>query len=203
MVRCLRLLIGVFVLWCIAPSRAEAHGAEYLGAKLRVLPDGGITLEVTADYGENPMLSSREEALIAVKDLLEIELEDGFVPWSKLAELKWEDRSQPDRSSPLPTDAVEKPHQLVTAIWAWQPPPGMKKVRFHVPKGVVQDTIFWLAEPGVDRTKQRWCMLLGGDSTPEIPLPERKRNRWPVLIGVIFAFCWTFWMVRRYRSTSA
>lgn len=160
---CLMLLMLPAVVW--------AHGSEFLGAKLQVLPSRELHLEITADYGDNPMLTDRTEAVTALKALLKAGFQGRSVALSELAPLQWEDRTEPDRASPLPTDDSGKAHQLLTAVWRWTPPAGTEEIRFQVADEVNHATVFWLEEEGVPRAKKKWSMLLSGDTTPVIRLP--------------------------------
>ena len=192
------LLLGLLV-WS-GENVASAHGSEFLGAKLRVLPTRQLLLEMTADFGENPMVASRDEALEALNHNLTLELGGKPVPIHELAPLTFVDRSQPDTSSPLPTDQSGKPHELLAGIWAWTPPEDVQAVKFRVPDSVNHSTIFWLDEDGVAKEKKKWSMLVGGDSTPPIPLPPVQHSWLWAWIVVIICVALAFVFVHRLRS---
>jgi len=154
----------------LLPALAWGHGAEFLGAKLQVLPARELLLEITADYGDNPMIADRAEAEAAIMNLLEVRWSGQSKALSALAPLTLEERTRPDPSSPLPTDESGTPHQLLTAVWRWTAPPDATELRFHVPASVSYNTVFWLEEAGVERERKKWSMLFGGDSTPPIQL---------------------------------
>ncbi len=180
-----------------APASLLAHGSEFLGVKLRVATTRELTLELTADYGENPMISSRDEAEAVLRNQLEAEVGGTFAPISQLSTLALEDRDKPDESSPLPTDTSGAPHQLLTAVWRWNPPTEAAQVRFRVPADVKCTAVFWLDEPGVAPDQRKWSMLIGGDVTPAIPLPSLQHSwLWPQ-IAVIFCGLVTFFFVTR------
>lgn len=194
----------VCFLQLLLPGVLWAHGSEFLGAKLRVLPSRELVLEVTADYGENPMIASREEAREALLHLLSLEVAGGKRLLRELAPLAFEERKQPDADSPLPTDATGKAHQLLTAIWRWRPPEELEAVRFQVPEAVNHATVFWLEEPGVQKEKKKWSMLLGGDSTPPVVLPKVTDSRlWAVFAAIICAIVAFLVLHRRHRSHSS
>ncbi|MBL9115487.1 MAG: hypothetical protein JNJ83_10820 [Verrucomicrobiaceae bacterium] len=196
MVRILRL--GVVAVFAVLGTRSlSAHSSEFIGAKLTTGPGRQLTVEITADYGENPMITSLNEARTSILANLEVQTEAGFVPLDMLAPIELAKHTQPDRSSPLPTDPSDKAHQLLRGTWKWQPPHGQKAVRFRVPEDVVHSTIFWLNDESLPQDKRKWSMLLGGDSTPEIPLPAEGRMQIPLVIGVIFVALATFLWVRR------
>lgn len=186
----------------LLPALVRAHGSEFLGAKLQVLPGRELLMEITADYGDNPMIQDRAEAEVAIQGLLEARWSVQSKPLADLAPLALEERSQPDRSSPLPTDESGSSHQLLTAVWRWQVPPEVKELRFGVPKNVQHSTVFWLEEPGVPREKKKWSMLLSGDSTPPVPLPDIAADSpsWMAFTAIICISLTLVMLLRRYRT---
>jgi hypothetical protein len=176
-----RLLLFLALVW---PHSVLAHGSEFIGAKCSRTSAGLVCLEITADYGDNPMLTSRAEAADAVTNNLEVWQAEHWTPVAELAPVVLEERSTPDASSPLPTDSSGKPHQLLTGLWTWQPPPEMP-LRFRVAEDVNYATIFWIHEPDVPKEKQKWAMLLSGDATPELPEIKRKESSWTLWILAI------------------
>ena len=150
------------------PLSASAHGSEFLVGKVIVQTDGRVLLEVTADYGDNPMIANEDEAAAAVRSSLR---PAGDV--ATLGEPRLEKRSQPDPDSPLPPDPMMtgKPHQLLTAVWQFTP--NSRDVRFEVPQGAGQTVVLWtknLRQPGED---PRWVMLVPGEQSPAIQIPPQ------------------------------
>lgn len=197
-------MLRLFWMLCAAcvPGLVWGHGSEFLGAKLSVLPSRELVLEVTADYGENPMIANREEAREALQHLLALEVAGARKLLLDLAPLAFEERKQPDADSPLPVDQSGKTHQLLTAIWRWQPPQELEAVRFHVPEEVNHATVFWLEETGVPKEKKKWSMLLGGDATPAVPLPQVADSRLWSAFAVIICAAIAFFLLHRHRSHS-
>ena len=194
-----RLLIPVALAMLLllgAPS-SRAHSSEFIGAKLQTGPGRLLTVEVTADFGENPMITSFEEARSAILKNLEVEAHSGFVPMPQLAPMDLAEQTQPDRTSPLPTDPSDKPHKLLRGTWSWEPPPDIQTVRFRVPSDVVHSTIFWLHDESIPKTQRKWSMLLGGDTTPAISLPKGTSSWNGAVFAVIFIALATFLWVRR------
>ena len=167
------------------PLLASAHGSELIQVRLQFDKTGAATLEMTADYGDNPMLQNEEAARAALQDLLRIEVDGRQHKLSDLAPLQIEERDQLDPTSPmpLPPEAVNTTHQLLTAIWRWLPTGN--QLRFTVPKGCMQDSLFWKKEPGA---KPQWCVLLGGDFTPVIPVPPRSFSLSLIGLGLLGVF---------------
>jgi len=186
------------------PALVRAHGSEFLGAKLQVLPSRELRLEITADYGDNPMIADRAEAEAALKDLMEASVQGKRTPLIELAPLTFEDRTKPDRASPLPTDESGNAHQLLTAVWRWTPPIDAAEVRFHVGDSVNHSTVFWLEEEGVPREKKKWSMLLSGDSTPAIKVPGASlRSRHVGFVAIICIAAALVVVLRRTRTLSS
>ncbi len=168
MIRILQLAIlsGAAI---VLPLSAWAHGSEFLTAKALLLRDGGVQLEVTADYGDNPMITSEEEAKIAVTNALRCQCE-GTDAANPLSAPKLEKRTQPDPSSPLPVDPLSKyqAHSMLTAVW--QLHPSAPSISFKVPEGSSQSVILWMQHEAQPDEKPRWVMLVGGDESPAIVL---------------------------------
>jgi hypothetical protein len=185
-------LITLRLLVCLTlfPTLLWSHGAEFIGAKLTVLPTRELTLELTADYGGNPMLANRDEAQQVLQSLLLLEFHSAKHALQDLAPFAFEDRTAPDASSPLPTDNSGAPHQLLTAIWRWHPPPQATEVRFHSPNASKHDAVFWIEEKEMPPEKKKWAMLLGGDQTPAIPLPRVATS--PSRSSVVFVAILSF-----------
>ena len=151
------------------PLLASGHGSEMIQARLQFDDAGAAILEMTADYGDNPMLSSEEEARTALQDLLRVEVSGLQHRLTELAPLRIEERDHLDPTSPmpLPPEAANTKHRLLTAVWQWQPTGDL--LRFTVPKGCMHDSLFWKQEPG---EKPQWCVLINGDFTPVIRVPH-------------------------------
>ncbi len=151
------------------PLLASGHGMELIQARLQFNRAGAAHLEMTADYGGNPMLSSEEEARAALQDLLRIEVAGRQHKLADLAPIRIEERDQFDPASPMPPppEAAETKHQLLTAVWEWLPV--QDHVRFTVPAGCMQDVLFWKKEPGGE---PQWRVLINGDFTPDIMVPR-------------------------------
>ncbi len=152
------------------PLLAYGHGMELMQARMDWQDNGSLRLEITADYGGNPMLNSEAEARDALQDILRIDVDGTEHKLKELAPLKLNRRDQFDPTSPMPPppEAAGTKHQLLTAVWQWQPPAGWS-VRFKVPKGSIHDVLFWRHE-GADLPQ--WRVLISGDSTPAMQAPQ-------------------------------
>lgn len=159
------------------PLSVFAHGSEFLLAKVEMMKDTSLLVEVTADYGENPMLSTEQEARDALKDTLNLRIGDQSRPLNSVVPVRFEKRTQQDPTAPLPSDplAENKPHQLLTATWRWKP--SEESIAFEVPAGKPHTMIMWVADEKQPEVKPKWRMLIGGDVSPPINLP---RGAWVV-----------------------
>ena len=102
---------------------ASGHGSEMMQVRLQFDDSGAAVLEMTADYGDNPMLGSEEAARTALQDMLRVEVGGQQYKLTDLAPLRLEERDQLDPTSPmpLPPEAANVSHQLLTAVWQWLP----------------------------------------------------------------------------------
>ena len=170
----LLLLLGVLA----GPQHSLAHGAEFLFAKLSLCRDGKCQLEVTADYGDNPMLHDEGDARAAIAGLLR--LADAAAAGGMgrpLGTVVFEKRAQLDPTTPGFQSFAENrgAHRLLTGIWRWQPEG--RTVEFQVTPGTPFDALLWVVHESPKTAESpRWAMLIAGDHSPIIPLdlvPER------------------------------
>jgi hypothetical protein len=154
------------------PLSVYGHGSEFLLAKVQLMKDTSLLVEITADYGENPMLSSEDEARAALKDALSVRAGNAVRPLNDLALVHFEKRAQQDPTAPLPRDplADDKPHQLLTASWRWKP--AEDSVCFEVPQATSQTLIMWVMDQDQPPPVTKWRMLIAGDVTPPVALPR-------------------------------
>ncbi len=179
LLRCVSFLLFTAGAAVFLPKQARGHGAEFLLAKLSFDAERRVTLEMTADYGDNPMIPDEAEARAALGDLLRVEIEGGWRRLDALAPLRVEARSQLDLTSPMPysEEANKTSHRLLVATWQWLPTGA--SVRFQVPKGSKHDVLFWKAsEPGHGEEAKPWKLLIAEDMTPEIEVPRRDEWGW-------------------------
>lgn len=192
----IRHFAGALVL---LPLFAFGHSSEFLDAKFFFDDSGKAHIEITADYGGNPMLSTKEEADAALRAAIAASIEGNEHPLNEFAPLTIAPRDKSDPDSPMPNGPEDPntPHQLLTASWSWQP--DAKTLNFMVPKQSNQTVIFWMKEPGVK--EPRWMMLMPGEHTPAIPVPPRPRL-WTWLGGVFMAILGLLWLKNRSSNHS-
>ena len=203
MPRSVRLVIAAGAA-CALPLSLWAHGSEFLVAKVLKLPGGRVQLEVTADYGDNPMIGSETEAAAAVRNSLRPAEGAGPLPAPRL-----EKRSRPDPDSPLPPNPLMdgKPHQLLAAVWEFEP--STASLKFEVPPDAGQTVILWTKDTTRPDEPPRWVMLVPGDQSPPLSVPPPKRNA-PLAISaaagmiLLLAGGWLCrWRARPLRAAAA
>jgi len=183
MIASLRALLVVVACGAVlAPPPAPAHSTEFILAKVTPRP-GGVTVELTADYGGNPMFANEAEAGAVLGKVLRVHTGGTMSDLTALAPMRFEKRTQLDPTAPIPRDSSTgpEPHQLLCALWAWDC--AAEKVVFEMPADAGQSMILWTPVESSGK-KTRWAFLLPGDVSPEIPIPERTLR-----VGLIASVC--------------
>ena len=168
----------------LAPLFVSAHGTELLLAKLSLAP-GEVRLEITADCEGSPMIADKKHASEVLPIALQMQTAGGEQPLGALSAVRLEDRTRFDETAPLPPGTFDNSvtHQLLTGVWRWKP--DREAVRFTVPKNSKHDVLLWMVDPAKPNESPKWMVLLGGDVTPDIPLPRREwwRENWRLAGG--------------------
>jgi hypothetical protein len=172
----------------LAPAGAFGHATDFILVKATP-HEGRIDVELTADYGGNPMFASEAEARAILTRVLRVHAGDQTRELSALAPLRFEQRQQFDPTAPIPLDPVgsNEAHQLLWANWSWKC--SAEKVSFEMPADAGQSVILWTpaSAPG---QPPHWVFLLPGESSPAIAIPPRRLPSWLVaglsvgLVGV-------------------
>lgn len=202
----------------LAPLYLFGHACEFLVARLD-LREREVALEITADYGGNPMIADESAAREAVARILHVERGGGKVALADLAPLHLEQRSKWDPEAPAsfsPPPEGEQ-HKLITARWSWQPP-DLEPLRLVVPERSVHDVLVWTRDQEIPGKQARWMLLIAGEGTPALRLPQAASLPlpepgppwpWPWRLGValtaaiLLTNAWKSWrFARRQRTTS-
>lgn len=156
----------------LAPLSAFSHGGEFLLARLSVLSNREVRLEITADYGENPMIGSVEEAQALIPEILQLQSDGKAQSLGALSSGKFEKHGTLDPTAPLPVlpGEADKVHELLTGTWQWKA--SSDSLRFEVPKGNPHNVLLWVTHEQTAMEKPRWNMLIAGDVSPVIALPQ-------------------------------
>jgi hypothetical protein len=155
----------------LAPLCVFGHGAEFLSAKLTLLPEAEVLLEITADYGGNPLIADEAVAKEALMDPVRLMRGESLVP---LAELSAASITQHDNWAEfapalyLPSDAETQAHTLITAAWRWRS--SEPEIVFEMPKGKLHDVLLWTRDQTNPDAPPKWMLLLAGDRSKAIAI---------------------------------
>lgn len=154
----------------MAPFFAFGHGAQFVLGKVTPHPNGRVMLELTADYGENPMIQDLDGAREALENLMEWRCagESPEMTFEALPPARFEQRNTFDSTIPLPTteDELFIDHSLLTGIWEWRPE--ADGIELRVKRGTPLDVLLWTQPRLTDLESTRWAILIAGDVSPVI-----------------------------------
>lgn len=164
-----------------SPLSALGHGAEFLSARLTLLPDAEVLLEITADYGGNPLIPDEATAREALNDPVRLAADHGIVPLSEVAAPSISQHENWAEFAPaayLPAGADDQPHQLITAAWHWRSE--TPEIVFEMPKGKMHDVLLWTRDETNPAAPPKWMLLLAGDKSKAIAVHWTPWwHRWP------------------------
>ncbi len=169
-------LLAAVAVALVLPAESFGHATEFILAKVIPRP-GGVDVEVTADYGGNPMLTSEAEARRVLSHLLRVRAGETDAEIASFAAPRFEERTAFDPTTPIPLDAEGEthPHQLLWAAWSWKCRPG--SMAFAVEKDAGQTVILW-TPPATPGGKVHWVFLMPGEVSPAIVIPRAARPKW-------------------------
>jgi hypothetical protein len=183
------------------PLCAFGHGAEFLSAKLTLLPEAEVLLEITADYGGNPLIADEAAAKEALKDPIRLRHDEKLMP---LSELGGTNISQHDNwaefapASYLPSDTETQQHALITAAWRWRSK--TPEIVLEMPKGKMHDVLLWTRDETNPDTPPKWMLLLAGDKSKAIAVHWTPWwRRWQtVMASSIFVLALVYFVSRNF-----
>jgi hypothetical protein len=199
----IRFLLGVVCL--LVPARAFGHGSEYIFAKLEIGRKGDVQLELTADYGQNPMISGEDDAEQILRHVMRVRLDGKARELSEQGKLRLEKRTRFDATTPLPAEAPGEAtaHELLTLIWRFKP--ASASIGFEVPDGNPHNVVFWTVDGQPTAAKPRWLLLISGEQTPLISIPAAGTDSRKYLVsigivaaGIVISLAWA----KRFRRTT-
>jgi hypothetical protein len=185
----------------LAPLCVFGHGAEFLSAKLTLLPEAEVLLEVTADYGGNPLIADEAVAKEALIDPVRLRRNESLVP---LAELSAASITQHDNwaefapASFLPSDTEAQPHTLITAAWRWRS--SEPEIVFEMPKGKMHDVLLWTRDQTNPDAPPKWMLLLAGDRSKAISVhwPPWWQRWQMVMASSVFVLVFGYFVSRNF-----
>ncbi len=151
------------------PLCALGHGAEFLSAKLTLLPDAEVLLEITADYGGNPLIADEAVAREALIDPVRLRRHETLVPLAELSAVSITQHDNWAEFAPaayLPADTEAQPHTLITAAWRWRS--SEPEIVFEMPRGKLHDVLLWTRDQTNPDAPPKWMLLLAGDKSKAI-----------------------------------
>lgn len=157
----------------LAPLCALGHGAEFLSAKLTLLPEAEVLLEITADYGSNPLIMDEAAALEALADPVRLRQGDVLTPLNSVGKARisehhnWADYAP---AAYLPSGTEGEEHALITSSWRWRS--SEPEIVFEMQKGKLHDVLLWTQDLSHPETPPRWMLLLAGDRSRPIPIQQ-------------------------------
>lgn len=193
-----RSLAVLLILGCsLIPAATFGHSTEFILAKVTPRP-GRVEVELTADYGGNPMLASVDEARAVLSKILRVKFGDRVSDLVSEAPLHFEERTKFDPTAPIPTDPTTgaEAHHLLCAFWSAKCP--ASKVTFVMPSDAGQSMILWTT-PESPGKPPRWVFLLPGETSPEIPILPAPVWPWWVA-GASLAALGLFVLLIRLRN---
>ena len=185
-----RSAVGLFFCLWGWPVALWAHASAFVLAKCSPAESGEVSLELTVDYRQHPILTGQEAAVSALREVLQVETPQGPVPLETIVSgtVRFETAMDPDLPLPREAGEAETSHALAVVRYQWNPE--AREVKFSVPRGNPHDVLFWLSDqaraPG---EPVPWRILIAGDTTPPIPLAfpvAVERNlalRWVVALA--------------------
>jgi hypothetical protein len=156
----------------LAPLCALGHGSEFLSAKLTLLPDAEVLLEVTADYGSNPMISDEPAALDALADPVRVRHGEMLVPLATLGAASISRQQKWDEHAPSVYQASDtgndEAHALITSTWRWRS--AGPEVVFEMPQDKLHDVLLWTHDGAHPNAEPKWMILQAGDRSRAIAI---------------------------------
>jgi hypothetical protein len=185
----------------LAPLCAFGHAAEFLSAKLTLLPNAEVLLEITADYVGNPLITDEAVAREALIDPIRLRRDETLLP---LAELSAASVTQHDNwaefapASYLPSDTEAQPHTLITASWRWRH--SEPEIVFEMPKGKLHDVLLWTRDQANPAAPPKWMLLLAGDRSKAISVhwPPWWRRWQTVMASSVFVLALGYFVSRNF-----
>ena len=185
----------------LAPLCALGHGSEFLSAKLTLLPDAEVRLDVTADFGGNPLISDESTARSALADPVRLNVEGHLVALSDVTEPSVSQHQNWTEFAPasyLPSDTEAQEHQLITTTWSWRSE--TPEIVFEMPKGKIHDVLLWTRDEAAPAAPPKWMLLLAGDKSKAISVHWTPWwRRWQtVMASSVFLFAIGYFVSRNF-----
>ncbi|HAL71651.1 MAG TPA: hypothetical protein DCP71_07745, partial [Verrucomicrobiales bacterium] len=155
----------------MAPLFAFGHACEFLVARLELNGDA-LHLEITADYGGNPLIADEAAAREALQKILQVRSRGQGRTLEELAPLKFERRAEWDPLAPTAFAPAPdgQPHQLLTALWQWRA--GVGELSPPPPQGHPPPVLLWTRGWSPPGTPAPLGVFIRGGNPPPLFLPR-------------------------------
>ncbi|SKA80568.1 hypothetical protein SAMN02745166_00655 [Prosthecobacter debontii] len=187
----------------LGANHLHAHACEFLLAKLEVQPER-VTLEITADYGGNPLIPDEAAAREAVLNSFHVYLGGQTQRLEELEPLRFETRMEWDPTAPtaMAPPPEGQTHQLLTGIWKWRP--HTDHIVLGVPEKNPLDVLLWTQNEKLPGKEAKWMLLIEGEKTPEIviwpPVPRPPVHPGRQILSSLIWAMGLLWLIRHGRA---
>ncbi len=144
-----------------------------MSAKLTLLPNAEVLLEITADYGSNPLIMDEAAALDALADPVRLRQSETLVPLTNLGKATITQHYNWAEYAPaayLPAGTEGEAHTLVTSAWQWHS--AEPEIVFEMQKGKLHDVLLWTHDATQPEAPPKWMLLLAGDRSRPISIQQ-------------------------------
>lgn len=183
---------------------ADAHGLQFLLAKVTPTDDGRVRMEISADFTANPLIADEKAAEVVISNILLIHGQGESRSVGKAQGIRFARTRDIDPTCPvqIPPAPGGVPHELLTG-YLEESVTGTN-LELGIPKGNPHDVILWTMPVGGVGAVGRKFSLIAGD-TIKLDLPPLRSNGWKmgaissgiVLILGAILFAWR----RRLRKS--
>ena len=183
--------------FCLLGGRADAHGLQFLLAKVTPTQNGRLMMEISADFTANPLIADENAAETVIANILTIQDQGAPRKVGASQGIRFQRTRDIDPTCPvqIPPAPGGLRHELVTG-YLEEVVTG-SSLEFGIPKGNPHDVILWTMPVDGQGAAVKKFSLIAGD-TVKLDLTEPRSNRWKVgaitcgvvliLAGILFAF---------------
>jgi len=159
LVCCAAMAVGLLA---TAPQLV-AHGNECLFARVSQADGGDISVELTADIEGNALIGDAGQARGILAGALQVRIGERRYRLEDLGAVTWEQRTRLSDDAPVPPNANDSPHRLLTAVWHARLPGQI--VTFVTPERTPHDVLLWDAVGSRAPGTPRWMLLICGEES--------------------------------------
>ena len=176
---------------------ADAHGLQFLLAKVTPTDGGSVKIEISADFTANPLIADEQAAEEVIANILMIHGQGEPRPVGKSQGIHFARTRDIDPTCPvqIPPAPGGLPHELLTG-YLEESVTG-NSLELGISKGNPHDVILWTMPVGGTGAAEKKYSLIAGD-TIKLDLPPLRSNGWKtgaILSGIVlilsgFTYAW-------------